>query len=248
MRLAVISDIHADLKSLEKALAAIRQSGCEKILCLGDIVGYGDHYAGSLDGRDSNACIGLVKENCSHVICGNHDLHAILKLPSNYRDLGIPGDWYDLDPVERNKISGGRFWLYDDELSDPLSPESMDYLDRLPETKVIREGGLNILATHFICPDITGSMQGSPGRLEDFREHLKLLKENGCRLGLAGHAHMEGYALITRKVLGMHYFRRARLIRRSQILIVPAVTRGKARNGYLIVDTGKRNFEAIAIN
>jgi predicted phosphodiesterase len=248
MILAIISDIHSDLLSLKKALFSIRESGCEKILCLGDIVGYGYHYASSMDGRDSNACISLVRENCSEVICGNHDLHAIRKLPSNYRELGIPDDWYDLDLGEQIRISGGRFWLYDDELSDPISTESRNYLDRLPEMKVIREGGLNILATHFVHPDITGSMQGSPSRLEDFRDHLELLKNNRCLLGLAGHAHLEGYAQISRKALGMNYFRKARLLRRPQLIVVPAVTRGKGKNGYLIIDTEKLNFEAIALN
>ena len=248
MNIAVVSDIHSDLPSLEKAIRSIRDRGCEKIICLGDIVGYGYHYANSLDGRDSNACVQLVRENCDEVICGNHDLHAILKLPANYRELGMPGNWYDLDLGERSSISGGRFWLYDDELDDPLAPESKNYLEQLPEMKVLREGKLSILATHFVYPDITGSMQGSPSRLKDFRSHLRLIRKHGCLLGLAGHAHMEGYAQISKKALGMNYFRSAALIRRPQLVITPAITRGKGMNGYLVLDTEKLNFEAIALN
>jgi predicted phosphodiesterase len=248
MILAVISDIHSDLTSLEKAIRAIRDSGCDRILCLGDIVGYGYHYADFLDGRDSNACIRMVHENCDDVICGNHDLHAIRKLPSNFAEIGMPANWYELDLGERNRISSEQFWLYDDELEDPLNEESRDYINQLPEMKVIRDRRMNILATHFVYPDITGSMQKSPSELDDFRDHLKLVKKHGCLVGLAGHAHLEGYAQISKKALGMNYFRKAQLIRRSQLIVVPAITRSKGRNGYLVVDTEKFNFEAIALN
>ncbi|MFC2115567.1 metallophosphoesterase [Bacteroidota bacterium] len=245
MKLAVISDIHSDLISLEKALKKIRDAGCDRILCLGDIVGYDYHYAGHLNGRDPNACVKMVRENCDDVILGNHDLHAILKLPSNHREIGMPGDWYELDLGERARISDNRFWLYDDELDDPLNEESRVYLMQLKEMLVIEDKKLNILATHFIWPDITGSMQRSPASLKDFREHLKLVKMNRCVVGLAGHAHLEGYAQISKKVYGMNYYRKADLMSQSQVIIVPAITRGKGRNGYLVLDTTELNFEAI---
>lgn len=247
MKLAVISDIHADLPSLEKAIKNIRRSGCDRILCLGDIVGYSYHYADHLEGRDPNACIRVVNENCDDVICGNHDLHAILKLPVNHMDLGMPSNWYDLDLGERTRISDQRFWLYDDELEDAIDDESRDYLAQLPETKIIKGGRINILATHFIYPDITGCMQASPSSLKDFKNHLKLVKRNKCQVGLAGHAHLEGYAQVSRKVFAMNYFQKAQLMRCTQVIVVPAITRGKSRNGYLVLDTEKRNFETIAL-
>jgi len=41
MRIAVISDIHGNLEALKKALKIISKQKVEKIICLGDIVGYG---------------------------------------------------------------------------------------------------------------------------------------------------------------------------------------------------------------
>ena len=248
MKLAVISDIHSDLPSLEKALKMIRHSTCDRILCLGDIVGYSYHYADHLDGRDPNACVQAVREYCSDVICGNHDLHAIRKLPANYSDIGMPSNWYELDLGERTRISANRFWLYDDELDDPVNEENCAYLAELHEMLVIENKKINLLATHFICPDITGSMKGSPGNLKDFRDHIKLLRKKGCLVGVAGHAHLDGYAQISRKAFGMNYFRKAELIRRPQVIIVPAITRGKGRNGFLILDTEQFTFEAIALD
>ncbi len=248
MNLAVIADIHSDLYSLERAFRDIRTRGCDRILCLGDIVGYGYHYAEHLEGRDSNACVEMIRENCEDVICGNHDLHAVLKLPSNHLEIGMPGDWYRLDLGDRSRMYGNRFWLYEDELEDPLYESSRDYLSQLPETLVVEDRKMRILATHFIWPDLCGSMQGSPSTLEDFRGHIRLVKEKKCLVGLAGHAHLEGYAQISKKAFGMNYFHRGKLIRRPQVIIVPAVTRGKGRNGYLVLDTEKYIFEAIPIS
>lgn len=65
MRLAVISDIHADLASLERALVAIDASGVDEVWCLGDIVGLG--------GRDASEVVNVVRERCALVLGGNHD-------------------------------------------------------------------------------------------------------------------------------------------------------------------------------
>lgn len=249
MKLAVISDIHSDLPSLEKAMKEIKNKGAEQIICLGDIVGYSYHYTDYLDGRDPNACIRMVQENCSHVICGNHDLHAVMKLPSNYEELGIPENWYECDLGERNRISNNRLWLYDDELEDLLDKTSRAYLEQLPETLVMKDDKFNILATHFVWPDITGHMKSFPAKLMDFRDHIELVRKNKCLVGLAGHAHIEGYAQISKKAFGLNYFRQAKIIKRSQLIIVPAITRSpKSRNGYLVLDTKKYTFEAIPLD
>ena len=76
MLLAIISDIHSDLPSLEKAMERIGRLKCDRIICLGDIVGYSYHYDHVLNGRDPDACCDLVRDRCHIVICGNHDLFA----------------------------------------------------------------------------------------------------------------------------------------------------------------------------
>ncbi len=249
MKLAVISDIHSDFPSLEKAIRKIKNSGIDQILCLGDIVGYSYHYADYLEGRDPNDCIKLVQENCSYVICGNHDLHAVRKLQSNHEDFNIPTNWYELDLGERIMISDNRFWLYEDELDETLNETSKAFLMQLPEQLVIEDKKFKILATHFVSPDITGHMKSFPAKLEDFKEHIDLVKRNKCLVGLAGHAHPEGYAQVSKKAFGLNYFRPAKLIKRPQVIIVPAITRSpKSRNGYLILDTEKYSFEAIPLD
>lgn len=75
MRVAVISDIHANLPALETVFTIIDQIGVDRILCLGDIVGYGPF---------PNECIALVRERCAAVVRGNHDAGAIDELPLDH--------------------------------------------------------------------------------------------------------------------------------------------------------------------
>ena len=68
MRLAVISDVHANLYALEEVLKEIDHDPPDEIWCLGDTVGYGPR---------PNECCKLVGERCTRVLVGNHDLLAL---------------------------------------------------------------------------------------------------------------------------------------------------------------------------
>jgi putative phosphoesterase len=68
MRLAIISDIHANLEALTRALEVIDTERADEIVCLGDIVGYG---------ANPNECLDLVRSRCSTILLGNHDSAAI---------------------------------------------------------------------------------------------------------------------------------------------------------------------------
>ena len=65
MRVAVVSDIHANLHALEAVLAEIASASPDEVWCLGDIVGYGPQ---------PNECCVLIRERADVVLCGNHDL------------------------------------------------------------------------------------------------------------------------------------------------------------------------------
>ncbi len=247
MKLSVISDIHSDLISLQDTLREIDKHKCDKILCLGDIVGYSLHFNGSMDGRNGDACVRMVKNHCDYVICGNHDLHAIMKLPSYHNELGMPENWYELDLEEKGRISKSQVWLYEDEIEDPISESSHDFLNKLPEYMVIKSEYFNILATHFIEPDITGTSKGSPSSRKDFSRHLKLMRRKKCLLGFAGHAHLEGFARISRQDYLMNYYRKSQLLKQRQIIVGPPVSRNPGSRGFIILDTLSREFEALSL-
>ena len=68
MRVAVITDIHANLPAFEAVLAAIDGSDAQEIWCLGDVVGYG---------AQPDECADLARERCSVSLVGNHDLAVL---------------------------------------------------------------------------------------------------------------------------------------------------------------------------
>jgi diadenosine tetraphosphatase ApaH/serine/threonine PP2A family protein phosphatase len=70
LRLAIFADIHANRQAFSACLDAARARGAERLICLGDIVGYGADPEWAVD-----TVMALVDEGAIAVI-GNHD-HAI---------------------------------------------------------------------------------------------------------------------------------------------------------------------------
>ena len=63
--IAVISDIHSNREALDAVFGVIdRLPGVEKVICLGDVVGYGP---------EPEYCVDVVRERCSVSLLGNHD-------------------------------------------------------------------------------------------------------------------------------------------------------------------------------
>lgn len=75
MKIAFISDIHANLEALESVLADIGQQKVNEIVCLGDIVGYG---------ANPNECAEIVREKSSTILLGNHDAAAVNLLATHH--------------------------------------------------------------------------------------------------------------------------------------------------------------------
>jgi predicted phosphodiesterase len=66
VRYAVFSDIHGNLESLQRAFELVEPS--DRVLCLGDIVGYGPN---------PNECVRMIRERAYQVVLGNHDVAAV---------------------------------------------------------------------------------------------------------------------------------------------------------------------------
>jgi predicted phosphodiesterase len=67
VKLALISDIHSNLESLEAVLDDIQQQQISEVYCLGDVVGYGPN---------PRECIDRAM-NCRVCLLGNHDQGAL---------------------------------------------------------------------------------------------------------------------------------------------------------------------------
>jgi predicted phosphodiesterase len=78
MRVAVISDIHANYHALETVLAEIERTRVDTIWCLGDTVGYGPR---------PNECCRIVESRAERCLVGNHDLVVLGELAvSDFND------------------------------------------------------------------------------------------------------------------------------------------------------------------
>ena len=72
--IAVISDIHSNMEALMAVLDDIASRNVERIVCLGDVVGYGPQ---------PGECLDMVKDKAEFTLLGNHD-YAVLYEPSKF--------------------------------------------------------------------------------------------------------------------------------------------------------------------
>ena len=103
MKYAIISDIHANLEALKKAMTIIEEKHVDEIICLGDVVGYG---------ANPNECVDIVRRSCSTVVLGNHDEAAF-----------DPAGPHDFNPIAQKAIE----WT-----AEQLTDESRSFLSSLP--------------------------------------------------------------------------------------------------------------------
>ncbi len=69
MRIAILSDLHANLEATEAVLADAEKNGCTHYVCLGDVVGYN---------ANPRECVAAVQKLRCPVVKGNHDEQAAL--------------------------------------------------------------------------------------------------------------------------------------------------------------------------
>jgi diadenosine tetraphosphatase ApaH/serine/threonine PP2A family protein phosphatase len=72
MRVAVISDVHANHHALRAVLDEIDAAGVDAVWCLGDTVGYGPM---------PNECCDAVSQRADLCLVGNHDLVVVGEIP-----------------------------------------------------------------------------------------------------------------------------------------------------------------------
>ncbi len=170
MPTAVISDTHGNAEALRSVLTDIKDKGCDRIICLGDIIGYGP---------EPLACIDLVRERCTWALMGNHDFAALYE-PTNFNQ----------------SAEQSAFWTraqLDAEPDLDLKKQRYDFLNKLRVRVVEKTPGEthDLLAVHgsprrpineYIFPD---DALTSPDKLESIFKRVQSL----C---VVGHTHVPG--------------------------------------------------------
>lgn len=108
MLYAIITDLHANIEALSVVMDKIQEIKPDRILCLGDLVGY---YS------NPNECVSMIIEN--DVICtmGNHDVVACARVEPVY-----------FNPAAAQAILWTR---------DQLTEEKKEYIASLPDSRVM---------------------------------------------------------------------------------------------------------------
>ncbi len=127
MRFAIISDIHGNLAALQSVVERIKNENCDKVICLGDLVGYGPH---------PNECVEIVREIADIIIIGNHDHAAIGLTDTRYFNPHARAAIAWTSAVLTNKskdfLAQLDFVARDDEAlfvhATPCEPEKWDYI------------------------------------------------------------------------------------------------------------------------
>jgi len=127
MRIAILSDVHANLEALTEVERTIAERGVDLVASLGDVVGYG---------ASPNECCEVLQRVARVALLGNHDAAVTGRMDyAFYYDAARHAlDWTAgvLQPEHRAWLSG---LPYSERIDDvgfshgsPLHPEAYDYI------------------------------------------------------------------------------------------------------------------------
>ncbi|GAI38944.1 unnamed protein product, partial [marine sediment metagenome] len=134
MKAAIISDIHSNLEALQTVIKDIKKRRIKRILCLGDLVGYG---------ANPDECIELCMRETKIIVAGNHDWAAIGKTDiSVFNPVAAEAiRWTQKNISKKNFNRLNKLELIEtvDSIllvhASPQKPEQWDYLFTLDEFK-----------------------------------------------------------------------------------------------------------------
>jgi predicted phosphodiesterase len=75
MRIGIFSDTHSNLEALGAVMGKLREEKLDKLICLGDTVGYG---------ANPNECCDIVRDVAAFTILGNHDAAVAGRMDYSY--------------------------------------------------------------------------------------------------------------------------------------------------------------------
>ncbi len=127
MRIGIFSDVHSNLEALTEVLRALDKVKVDRVLCLGDVVGYG---------ASVNECCADVRRVAEVTLLGNHDAAVAGRMDySFYYDaarqaLDWTGSRIDPDHLAWLKSLPHTHRIGDVGFShgSPISPENYDYI------------------------------------------------------------------------------------------------------------------------
>jgi predicted phosphodiesterase len=127
----VVADIHGNREALAATLEALATRGVERLLCLGDLIGYN---------ADPDECVAMIRARGALAIAGNHDLIALGRL--DFRRCSSKAAY----SLKRTRAS--------------VAPETRAYLAALPPNRmldggiVLVHGGVRDVQQYMVSPGL----------------------------------------------------------------------------------------------
>lgn len=188
MRIALFSDIHANLPALEAVLGDIDSRKPDAVYCLGDLVGYATW---------PNEVVNLIRKRGIPVIAGNYD-----------QGIGLNSDECGCAyKTDEEKAFGKRSIAYTNEA---IGDEERKYLRTLPahlniEFKLDPSNAFSFLLVH-----------GSPRKINEYlfedreeKSMLRIMSEANADILAFGHTHKPFHRVLTYEKEGVKMYRHA---------------------------------------
>jgi len=121
VRIALVSDIHANIEALTAVMEDIDSLGCQKIFCLGDLVDYGPNPCEVLD---------IAMERFDITILGNHE-EAVMLVAEDFNERAMRSvEWTreQLNSPDLPKEKRHKYWNYLDAMTKKREHKQGDLL------------------------------------------------------------------------------------------------------------------------
>lgn len=228
--IAIISDIHSNVEALTAVLADIATQKVDRIICLGDVLGYGP---------EPRECLDLIIKNVAVTLMGNHD-YAVLYEPNKF-NVGA---------------EAACFWTRQQLESEPDAAKRCarwDFLGALPVKHSFKEPGSRtgeMIFVHgsprrpineYIFPD---DVYNAPNKLHGMFERFE-------HLCFVGHTHVPGVFLETPDFYTPDEVDMVFEVRPHQKAMINVGSVGQPRDrdsraSYVLVDEGDVMFRRVA--
>ena len=214
MRLALISDIHANLEALEATYYDIAERSIDRIVCLGDIVGYNS---------DAAACIALIRGADCVSVAGNHDLAVCGRITTR-----------KFSSAAARAIAWTR---------QQLSADDLDFLGQLPLKANIAGRILAVHgALHPETDCASVRLDNDKSRMQSF--DALMTHSSGARICAFGHTHRPVVYELRGNLVAMSTDEHIQLRDTSYYLINPGTIgeprSAECRATYMILDLERR--------
>ena len=149
MRIAIISDIHSNVEALTEVLKVIDGQKVDRLVSLGDVVGYG---------ASPNPCCEMVRTNAEVTLLGNHDAAVAGRMDySFYYDAARHALDWSANVITDENLGWLRSLPYTYRIGDvgfshgsPIEPRSYEYIFALEQARELMPHAVDLPEVTFI--------------------------------------------------------------------------------------------------